>query len=92
VGHYANIIQVCVCHTYSGVGDGGWYVQRIHHAIEESSSPAMLMEARPHKVDAKRTQRWPVSSSHISCDHKMFFAILARGKLNWPQTRVLWCY
>ena len=64
-------------------------VQGIHHTIEESLSPAMLLEARPRVVDANHTQRWLASSSHISCDHKMYFVIWGKGEIELaPNSRI----
>jgi hypothetical protein len=64
-------------------------IQRIHHSSERSLSPAMLLEARPRVVYANRTQRWPATSSHISCDHKMFFVILGKGEIELaPNSRI----
>jgi hypothetical protein len=64
-------------------------VQGIHQAGERLLSQAMLLEARPRVVDANRTQRWPASFLHISCDHKMFFVILGQVEIELaPNSRI----
>ena len=64
-------------------------VQGIHQIDERFLSLAMLLEARPRVVDANRTQRWLVSSSHISCDHKMYFVILGQVEIELaPNSRI----
>jgi hypothetical protein len=64
-------------------------VQGIHQIDERSLSPAMLLEARPRVVDANSTQKWLVSSSHISCDHKMYFVILGKVEIELaPNSRI----
>jgi hypothetical protein len=40
-------------------------------------------------VDANRTQRWPTSSLHTSCDHKMLFVILGKIEIELaPNSRI----
>ena len=77
-------------HIFRGRCDGGWYVvQGVHQSGERSLSAAMLLEVRPHVVDANRTQRWLVSFSHISCDHKMYFVILGQVEIELaPNSRI----
>jgi hypothetical protein len=71
--------------------DGGWYlVQGIHQTGERFLRQAMLPEARPRVVYANRTQKWVASSSHISCDHKMFFVILGKSGIELaPNSRIM---
>lgn len=64
-------------------------VQGVHQSGERFLSPAMLLEVRPRVVDANRTQRRLVSSSHISCDHKMSFVILGQVEIELaPNLRI----
>ena len=64
-------------------------VQEVHQSGERFLSPAMQLEVRPRVVDANRTQRWPASSLHTSCDHKMSFVILGQVEIELaPNSRI----